>query len=233
MKIVLFSSVHLRDQSHANSLAGELADWDARAYTAFDHKPDMFLVERSDKTCQCPIDCEIIYAGIPDSKPYHAKDWSYGVAAFHAGLHYAMQRPFDVLVHLFTDAILGVPLEDICREFTDRPETMAGPVWGNRPDTHLILMKRQAVIDILYSIPFVPLCKTSGNALYYEDAISLIFADKFWNPWPDIMTIRQEINTPEIYKGTDEETIKSWPLLTNASPQLMAAYRQVHPTPLT
>ena len=233
MKTVLFSSIHLRDQSHADSLTGELADWEARAYTAFNHKPDVFLVERGNKTCQCPIDCEIIYAGIPDSKPYHAKDWSYGVAAFHAGLHYAMQRPFDVLVHLFTDAILGVHLESICQEFMDRPEIMAGPVWKGGPDTHLLVMKRQAVIDILYSIPFTPLCKTGANSLYYEDALALIFADKYWNIWPGVKTVRQEINTPEIYKGTDEEIIKLWPILTKASPEIIAAYRQAHPMPLT
>ena len=231
MKTVLFSSIHLRDQSHADSLTGELADWEARAKSAFDNL-DIFLVERGDRHELNPIACPIIFCRVPDTKPYHCKDWSYGVAAFHSGLSLIMQTDFELAVFLTTDAILGVSMHNICAEFMDRPEIMAGPVWKGGPDTHLLIMKRQAVIDILYSMPFIPLCKTGANSLYYEDALALIFAGKYWNPWPACSTVRQEINTPEIYKGTDEEIIK-WPLLTKASPEIMAAYRQAHPMPLT
>jgi len=113
-----------------------------------------------------------------------------------------------------------------------RPEVICGPAWFDKIETHFMLMKRPAVIDHLYSLPFVALPKfPERNAIYYEEALALLFAGRLWNPWPDIKTIRMEINTPESFKGSIEEIIK-WPMLSKADPATMAAYRQAHPLPL-
>jgi len=229
MRILLFSSIHIQDRAQADSLSSDLTDWKRRCESAFKIPPNMFLVERGEYQ-PTTLSLPVISAHIPDSKPYHCKDWSYGVAAGHVGLHYAMQQPFDLCIIFATDAILGVPLQDIAEEFMTRSEIAAGPLWHGSPDTHLILLKKQGVIDMLYSIPFTPL---GANRIYFEHALSIAFHGRWWNPWPEIKTVRQEYNTPELYQGTDEEIIKSWPILAKASPELIRAYKQARPIPLT
>ena len=223
MKTILFSSIHLQDKRHANFLSADLFNWQARALAFFDH-PDIFIVERGERNGLCPLNCPIVFAGVPDTKPYHCKDWSYGVAAGNCALSIVMQTSFDLAVSLTTDAILGVDMKSICREFMDRPEVMAGPDWHGSPDTSLVLMKRAAVIDLLYSIPFRPL---GANQLYYEHALALIFSGRYWNIWPNVPTVRHEYGTPEQFKGTDDEIIK-WPMLVKTSPALAERYRNEH-----
>jgi len=223
MKTIVFSSIHIRGKAHGDSLSEQIIDWRERARAAFDN-PEMFLVERAERHNFCPVNCQMIFAGIPDTKPYNAKDWSYGVAAFHCGLSLIMQINFDLAIFLTTDAILGVDMKSICCEFMTRPEVMAGPGWHGSVDTSLILMKRPAIIDLLYSIPFVPL---GNNAFYYEHALSMTFDKRYWNPWPSVSTIRHEYGTPEQFKGTDGEIMK-WPLLVKTSSALADRYRDEH-----
>ena len=231
MNVIAFSAIHIRDQAHADALSDDLWDWKRRCEHAFDRPPDMFLVERGTESFSM-LSLPVILAGIPDSKPYHCKDWSYGVAAGQAGLSHAMRCPFDLVACVCHDAILGVSLRDICREFMERPEVICGPAWHGSIDSHLVLMKREAVIDTLYSLPFMPLARIGSNAMYYEHALTALFIARWWNPWPEIETIRMEINTPELFKGTLEDIIK-WPLLSKADPATMKAYRLAHPLPLT
>lgn len=223
MKTILFSSIHVRDKAHADSLVRQLYDWQARALAFFD-KPEIFIVERGGRHGFCPLNCPIMFAGVPDMKPYDAKDWSYGVAAFHCGLSLIMQMDFTLAVFQTTDAILGVDMKSISREFMDRPEVMAGPGWHGSIDTSLILMKRDAIVDLLYSTPFMPLGR---NALYYEHALAMVFDKRYWNIWPDVPTVRHEYGTPEQFKGTDNEIIK-WPMLVKTSPELAERYRNEH-----
>jgi len=232
MKVILFSSIHFLGKDHNYPLFCDVNDWQARAVTAFDEQPRIFIIERGSYTINpFPIECELIYARIPDSKPYHCKNWSYGVAAFHSGLHYVMQQEFDLCVFLFTDTVLGVPLQGIADEFMTRPEAICGPQWHDRLDTNCMLLKPEAINNILYSVPFMPLAKLGPNLLYYESALSLIFAGRWWNPWPEIRTIRQEYGTPEVFKGKESEMM-DWPMLTKASPDVTRNYRAKHPLPL-
>ena len=237
MNTTLFSTIHFPGQAQAEVMAGDIADWKLRAEASlsgldevFVALDDIFLVERGGESINIP-GVPVINARIPDGKPYHCKDWSYGVAAFHCGLHHAMQGNPDLIVFQFTDCVLGCQLHEISREFMARPEVIAGPGWYGRIDTHLMLIKPEAVNDILYSVPFIPLCKTGGNALYYEEALTLVFNGRWWNPWPGIKTIRQEIGTPELFRGPDNE-ILGWPILAKASPDIQAQYLAAHPLPL-
>lgn len=231
MKIILFSSIHIRNRLHEKVLFFDVWDWKKRAYSAFKEQPDMLLVERAVDRNMRLAGVRCITAGIPDSLPYHCKDFSYGVAAFHAGLHYVIQRKFELCVFLFADAVLGVPLDDIAAEFMSRPEAICGPQWHGSIDTQLMLLKKEAIIDLLYSIPFVPLCKAGSNHMYYEHALSLVFHGRWWNPWPAVRTVRQEWGTPELFQGSESEMM-AWPILTKASPKMIEKYREAHPLPL-
>lgn len=89
-------------------------------------------------------------------------------------------------------------------------------------------MKRPAIIDLLYSVPFMPLGR---NTLYYEHALAMVFDKRYWNPWPDVTTVRHEHGTPEQFKGTDDEIMK-WPLIVKYSPEIGRKYKEAHPLPL-
>lgn len=225
MKTIVYSGIHIIDQAHANSINDDLVDWHERARAAFRDPPDTLLVERGPRHDFFPIISPILFAGIPDSKPYHCKDWSYGVACGQAALSYVMQHEFDLCVGLTTDAILGVSLQAIAEEFMTRPEVIGGPLWHGSLDTHLVLMKRPAIIDILYSLPFMPL---GQNALYYEHALGMLFDRRWWNPWPEVRTIRHEYGTPEQFRGPDDD-IMHWPMLAKTSPAVAERYRKEHP----
>ncbi len=223
MKTILYSPIHIRDQAHADALKPDLVDWHARMLASFD-KPEVLLIERGGRHTFNPIDCNIMFAGIPDTKPYDAKEWSYGVAAGLAGMAHAMQTDFDLCVVFSTDIILGGSLQAIANEFMKRPEIAAGPLWHGSPDAGMMLLKRPAVIDILYSVPFQPL---GSNRFYWEHALAMTFDRKWWNPWPDVPTIRHEYGTPEQVKIPDAEILR-WPMLAKTSPALAKQYRNQH-----
>lgn len=172
-----------------------------------------------------------VCADIPHTRPYHCKNWSYFAANLAFALWYILDRfpAVDIAIGLQHDATLGSTLDGVARELLGRPEVIAAPNWYGSPDTHCLIMKREAMQDILYSCPFTPLPKVTGRNVYYiEHAIGKLFAGRWWNPWPTCPTIRQEYGTPELYRGTDAEVL-AWPLLAKASPDMAARYKAAHP----
>ncbi len=170
MKLVTFSAIHLADTAAAIAQLDDLLDWDRRCRRLIPGLEAPWLIERG-VTDHNPTTAPSFCAGIPDTRPYHCKDWSYGVAAWQYGLFLCQQFGADLVVTLCHDAILGVPLGPVIVEFLDRPEIMAGPAWHGSPDTHLLLLKREAITDCLYSLPFAPLPRMGGNRLYFEHAL--------------------------------------------------------------
>jgi len=230
MKIILFSTIHIRDQAHADAIKPDLIDWYNRMILAFDYPLDIFLCESGSVSYST---LQTVCAGIQHDRPYHCKDWSYFVANLYYALFHVLHKysDFDLCVAVQSDTILGTHLQEVADEFMTRPEILAAPGWtSGSPDTHCLIMKRQAMMDILYSLPFTPFPKVdNGNSLYIEHALGELFRDRWWNPWPAAATIRQEYSTPEVFKGTDDE-IMSWPLLAKASPAIAKRYRSEHPS---
>ena len=229
MKIIAFSTIHTPNQQSADAIQLDLIAWRIWMGLTLPDDPYCFLVdgECGAKFNRLPIDC--IQTGVAHTKPYHCRDWSYAVAAYQAGFYHALQKPFDLVAFLAADAILGVDLHEVCHEFMARPEVLCGPAWFDKVETHFMLMKRQAVIDHLYSLPFIALPKfPERNAMYYEEALALLFVDRWWNPWPACPTIRQEHGTPEIYRGSEDEIMR-WPMLAKYSPTTGARYKAANP----
>lgn len=232
MKILAFSTVYFPDARSARSQFADIADWRERAISAMPECPRLFLVDGEQGANHAPLWCECIQAGAVHSAPYHCRDWSYAAAAYQTGWHYAMQMGFHLCAFLAADAVLGVDLRAVIDEFMARPEVLCGPAWFDKVETHFMLMKPAAVQDALFSLPFTPLPKfPARNAMYYEEALGLLFAGRWWDPWPNVRTIREEYQTPEFIRGHDEEKIK-WPMLAKGSPATIQAYRHAHPAPL-
>ena len=230
MKIVAFSTIHIQDAEHGASIAGELADWRDRLTWAFDDAPETFLCE-SGPVNNSPAGFKTVCAGIRHERPYHCRDWSYFVANLQYGLWYAGHEypDYDLCVALQSDCILGARLQTVADEFMRRPEVIAAPRWtSGSPDTHCLLIKPAAAQDLLYSLPFTALPKVTGHNVFYpEHAIRALFDGRYWNPWPDCPTIRQEYGTPELYRG-DDDSIMRWPMLAKYSPVTGERYRREH-----
>jgi len=225
MKTIVFSTLHIRDQAHAAELKPELMDWYHRVHAAID--ADYIYLVESGYENRAPATIPTVCAKIPHTKPYDCKNWSY----FQANMSFALQfihlkwHKYDLAVMIQHDAILGVPLQPVLDEFAARPEVIAAPRWNGSPDTHCLIMKPEAVIDVLYSLPFIPFPRVGGhNQLWVEHAYGALFLDRWWNPWPSTSTIRHEYGTPEQVQTPDDE-ITRWPMLAKTSPALAERYR--------
>ena len=228
MKIILFSPIHIRDKANAEERTPQLIDWRARSRAAFDEPPQMFLADSAMPNNLLPVDCPMIFANVPDTKPYDPNYWTYASVAADVAFSHVMQQEFDLCVINAADAILGVSIHDIADEFMKRPEVICGPGWFGNPDTHILLLKREAVIDILYSTPFTPLCKVGRNGVGWEEWLTIVFCNRWWNPWPEIQTVRQSWYHPPV--GTDiESEIMKWPILCDTNPVMAERYRIAHP----
>ena len=227
MKTIVFSTLHIRDAEHGAALAPELFDWHHRMQTVTE---TVFLCESAGESF-APSYIPTFCAGIPHTRPYHCKDWSYFQANMQFALFFILRElsPFDVVVMLQHDAILGVPLAPVLEEFTRRPEVLAAPHWSGSPDTHCLMMKPEACVDALYSLPFIAFPKVMGyNKLWIEHAYGALFRGRWWNPWPAVQTIRHEYGMPEQVKE-DDAAIMRWPMLAKTSPALAERYKKEHP----
>lgn len=230
MKIIAFSTIHITSLKQGAAMAGELADWRDRLTWAFDDAPVIFLCE-SGQANNAPSGFKTVCAGIRHERHYHCRDWSYFVANLQYGLWYAGHEypDYDLCVALQSDCILGARLQVVADEFMRRPEVLAAPRWtSGSPDTHCLMIKPEAAQDLLYSLPFTALPRVTGrNTFYPEHAIRALFDGRYWNPWPDCPTIRQEYGTPELYRGGDDEIMR-WPMLAKYKPETGKRYRMEH-----
>jgi len=145
-----------------------------------------------------PLDSSvgIVNAGIAAGIPYNYKRYQYCMAAFMAGMAYALNRnDWDLLLFLDTDSLVGaVDFKTMLSQFMERNELILSNNWCNTPQGPFFAIKREGASRFFN-------CRIQGNCVLNESSRDLIlgefefgeiFNGLWWNPWPEITNVRQD-----------------------------------------
>jgi hypothetical protein len=138
----------------------------------------------------------IVNAGIPVGESYDYKRRQYWMAAFTAASAYALNRnDWDLLVFLDTDALVGaVDFKSLLNDFTGRQEEILSPAWAETIGGPMLALKHSGVLRFMHK-RIQSNCVLDGaspDMMFGEDEMKAIYNGRWWNPWPDHSTMRQD-----------------------------------------
>lgn len=170
---------------------------------------------------------EMVRFGCKKSKPYDPIRWAYCNCSLEAALNHALTLPWDLLIDIEADAFTrGVNWPVLFKEFQSRPELLLAPAWWDSPETNIMVMKREAIPQFFNNRKRKNLVEdTEPTPMLCEEEFALIFQGKWWNPWRDVRTIRQEYGVVGHYTVPDE-TAMTWPFVRLPSPKVRAHFEQ-------
>jgi len=197
--------------------------------------------------CECFIACgtwsdpaysplsswvQIINSGVTRTKPYEVVWWNYAGCAMTAALAYALNRnDWDLLICLDTDVLIGaVDFPALLTEFVSRPELMLNQDWHGRPGGSFIVLKREGASLYQHGRLRGNLVEKPDTLKYpdwepilIEDEWGLIFKDRWWSPWPQFKTMRQDYGQDAEKYVKPEETMQ-WPFVRLPHPKIIDDY---------
>ncbi len=145
-----------------------------------------------------PLDglARVVNAGIPVGIPYNVHRHQYCMAAYTAAMAHLLDRQdWDLAVLLDTDCLVGaVNFPKLIDEFLKRPDFILTNAWCRFPAGPLVVFKREACVRLLHH-------RIQGNIVLHDDSDDLmlaewelgeIFKGVWWNPWPQIESVRQD-----------------------------------------
>ena len=171
----------------------------------------------------------VINSGADCTRPYNCWWWQYAACAFTAGMAHAVtKRDWDLLFFLDTDTLVGaVDLKAILTEFLDRPELLLAPQWMGRPDLGFSAMKREAASMWLHERWRPNLIRDqwpNGELpMLLEDEWKAIYGAVWWNPWPELGSIRQGYGVDQNCQSRNAE-VMGWPLVERPHPDVIELY---------
>lgn len=177
--------------------------------------------------------CEVFNAGIVSKIPYDIFYWQYCGAAATAGfVHCLNRRGWDMLVWLDNDCLVGsVDFDALLREFWERPELMMSCGWHGMPGGPFMAWKREALERVAYANPYPSLILDRTKPLPKETLLEgkwgELFRGAWWNPWPDIVTMRMDYPGKPA-RETDFNEAMKWPFVRQPAPHFVGPYRRAH-----
>lgn len=164
----------------------------------------------------------------PRTKPYDVFRWSYFLCAFESALWNALHcgLPWDLLVELESNCWINpkVNLSDLLTEFPARPELILAPAWCEQPDFNFLVMKPAAVPAFLHHRRRANLVDDDQPMpMLAEAELGQIFKGRWWNPWPEIQSIRQGYQVPG-WAMPSNEVAKDWPCVALPSPEIQKLF---------
>jgi hypothetical protein len=218
-----------------------LREWHRNQLAWFDPAIAFIACGTWSEPAYCPLPIPVINSGAEPTKPA-VLPWNYSSCAFSAACYHLLNtKDWDLAVHITDDMLVGpIDWQALLTEFMERPEEILATRWYTRMDWPLA-MKRNAVIRFAHQR-----CRT--NLLYFpfsEDAYleeemmalwggcmkPLIGAfvypecaeNRWWCPWPDIPTIRQDHGINGSPHPPDDEAM-NWPIVRLPTPTLIPRY---------
>jgi hypothetical protein len=132
----------------------------------------------------------------------------------------------DMLIGWESDTyVLSANLQAIVKEFEGRPELLCAPRWWKWVDQNFFIMKREGVLRYLHGRLRANLIApgTKPEPMLAEHEWAEIFHGSWWNPWPNVASIRQDHGIQD----TKDVEAAAWPLVRRPSPSLLDAIGQV------
>lgn len=228
MKLACFTLTYWKDQADANSKSLELRDWKAHIEKML--KPDVMYIACGTKSepVFSPIDVPVINSGVEYTVPYDAIYWCYSLCAENAGMwHALLNTDCDILGQIATDCFIKDDLLPILEEFNKRPELVCAPSWASFVEDAAIFYKRSALVKYL-NMRIRPnlIAERRQPPLMTEQEKAQIFRGQWWNPWPNIVTMRQEWYVGVKDPIPDERVLsEKWPIVLRPSETIKKLYR--------
>lgn len=171
---------------------------------------------------------KIINAGIKRTFPHDCRWWNYSLCAWQAGLAYAMdQSDWDLLVVLDTDCLVGaVDFDMLLRDFMKRPDEVLSPAWcGCWIGGPFLAFKRHGISRWLNSRLRANLISPNSGPepMLPEEEMTRIFEGRWWNPWPQINSCRQDYGEEAEAQNTNGQAM-TWPFLRKPHPAIIDRY---------
>lgn len=196
MKVLVFGVANWDNQAQADYFKPYMEEWRNRV-RYFVNEPDMFISTGtySDPT-QMDVNVPIIQNGITKTRPY-SRNWNYFRNGFLVGCWNAiLNYDFDILLHVQCRNLIGIDMISMLHRFNDSNKQVMAPKYISESrdikisiDVGFLAMKPDAVrtyttFGIRPSLsPFDQInCETEA----YE-----IFGDSWYNPFPEINTIKK------------------------------------------
>lgn len=229
MKILAWTLSYWDNEQHSHRWDGQwygLPAWKARVGQYL--KPfDTFIASGtwSDPKWNPIPGTTVVNAGVPKDSPYEGNKRHYGICAFAAASHYALNRTdWDYCVTLDTDALIGaVDFPYIFTEFAKRKEIMMAPSWYNLDPTGMAYYiggpfqcwKREGVVRLAHNRKLSDLrdADEPGREWFWERECFYMFrGGRWWNPWPHIKHMGCMVGDP---------VRERWPFIRKPSPRIV------------
>ncbi len=174
-----------------------------------------------------PASVPIVNSGVEFTRVYDHFYWMYDACAYTAALAYVLnRRDWDLLVTLDNDVLVGdVDFQALLTEFMGRPETYLTPAWCRRPGGPFIALKREGAVRWQHMRRRANLIEepTDPPPLLIEEELGAIFKGRWWNPWPEIATMRQDYGEDDP-RPTREPLDQNWPFVRLPDPAIIGEY---------
>jgi hypothetical protein len=249
MKIVVFGVTHWDNEKEFQTTCSNcnktdiLFEWYNRVFNFIPNPYKVFLAAGSESNPALnplPIDLYQIY--FKKIFPYSNQNLYFRLG-FMTGIWKALLDfpDFDLLIHVQATRYLGKDLTPYLREFLQRdeqvmacnyksqlPEVMEKRVW-NIMDIGFMAMKKPAAL-MYAATGYRQSCDPNLYPITAEEEALLMFKDSWWNPFPEIPTIRQRDLAYETlcendsidfkvgesqFEITDIEYFKTLPIIAN------------------
>lgn len=237
MKIAVYSLTYWYTEAEAQSKKTELENWLSSIDNSI--KPDyVFLVSGtySDPSFNPLPGIPLINTGIAKTHGNDFLYWSYANLAHTFGIYNALiNTDCDVCAQFSTDSVININYRPILEEFMKRPELVCAPGWHYWIEDAAIFYKREGMLKYVSQRRRPCMMEPSDNKtiMTTESEAKEIFDGRWWNPWPEFRTLRQEYGYAQQYPDTfhmfpSEQVIaEDWPLVIRPAPDIVQRSKEI------
>lgn len=195
MRIICACTTNWNSAEHAQQIAPAILKW-------CDNCDKLFLPQAKWLCCGSYSNpewnpsngrAETVNSGALSTRPYDVFFWHYALCAYSAGGWKANFTPdWDLLVWLELDVLIGTnDFDYLLREFLRRPNFVLTPAWYTLPDGSFFVWKHEAVERYCHHRRRANIVDDGlPRPMIGEEEWLHIFQSKWWNPWPDIPSVR-------------------------------------------
>lgn len=205
-----------------------LVNWFERVNNLFNHPMGTFIAcgTWSDPSL---ASLTIVNSGVTRTLPYDPYFYNYSLCAWSVALWHSIGRDdWDMLIALDTDCLIGaIDLNSLFTDFEAHDEEVMSGAWSGFIGGPMIVFKRSGVIRWLNGRLRANLIEPHAGPkpLLPEEEMTLIFKDRWYNPWTDFPELRQDWPENKEADSVNEEVMK-WPMVRKPHPAVINAYKR-------